>query len=163
MSPELLPRITVAHLRGQRVSITGLCLLLGSLAASGCTSDTAKADNPEPSREPAAEPPAAAPSATLKAASASKGKDVGLCTDLCLKTEPLGCKAQAGCVTSCGEMRTVASRCVPAMDAFMDCARAQDRSSFECSEEGLPSLKEGTCDSEQNQVAACLVSVEAVP
>jgi hypothetical protein len=45
--------------------------------------------------------------------------------------------------------------CNAQLQEFMRCAAAQPAARWEC-DEGTPALKEGTCDSEQAKVAACM-------
>jgi hypothetical protein len=79
------------------------------------------------------------------------------CVEVCQLADSLGCPAQPTCLTSCEEMRVEASRCAGHVDAFLACLARRTPSDFECGDEGLPSIKEAICESEQASLAHCLM------
>jgi hypothetical protein len=136
-------------------------LLLGSviLMATACNKSPTEHDAPVETRPavsavalPATPAPAEAPVPNPSGANSANG---ALCTKLCAISAPLKCKAAAECEQHCKQMLSLPT-CSAEIVQSLNCFAKQPSASFECDENGLPSIKEGLCDAEQAKVASCL-------
>ncbi len=93
---------------------------------------------------------AAASPATARAAG-----DDAVCAATCARTESLHCRNQPTCVARCEEMRATPV-CRAPMQAVLRCFSTLPVSRWECSDDGLPAVKEGECDHEQAAFVRCL-------
>jgi hypothetical protein len=108
-----------------------------------------------PAPRPAAAPPAApARRAPAEVASAAGG-DGDLCATVCARSGPLHCPGVSDCQARCQEMRAL-PRCRGEMSAALHCFASVPLSRWECTDDGLPSVKAGACEPQQAAVAACL-------
>src|SRR5439155_863841 len=101
------------------------------------------ADKPAREAPSAAQPKAAVP-------------DENACIAMCDKVSSLKCSTMAECIKGCGEMRTAMTACSKGLDSFMLCLVQQPVGNFECNDEGVPSVKDGFCDAQQQALASCL-------
>lgn len=77
------------------------------------------------------------------------------CERVCDRTRELGCKNQPGCLANCVMMAQI-KPCAGPFAAFYACLEQQGRDHWECSAEGVPALREGFCESEQEATSRCL-------
>jgi hypothetical protein len=79
------------------------------------------------------------------------------CHDLCGRSRELGCPNASRCPDTCREMLAGAT-CSDALRIALRCFAAQPVSRWECGEEGIANVREGTCDAEQARYARCIAS-----
>lgn len=78
-----------------------------------------------------------------------------LCHELCVASAKLGCKRANGCRSSC-LMMVATKSCGRELNIFFECLKSQPLTSWECVEDGSAAIREGFCDKEQGDFAACL-------
>ncbi len=79
----------------------------------------------------------------------------GVCVATCARSAPLGCREAASCVRRCEELRAVPV-CREKLRGVLRCFAMVPTSRWECGENGLPAVRDGECDVEQAEFAACL-------
>ena len=111
-----------------------------------------------PSGAPAAPPPApGAPS------SSAVPSGVDPCHDLCKKSEELHCAHADSCLVRCRESVEDAP-CADELRVALRCFIRQPVSRWECGDDdGLASVKDGTCDAEQERYARCVTGAPKAP
>jgi hypothetical protein len=77
------------------------------------------------------------------------------CEGICEISHRLKCKNAGECTSSCIAMGSL-EPCTAATAAFYRCLRGHPAEHWECSSEGIASVKDGYCDAEQARAAACL-------
>lgn len=140
------------------------------LAAVGCQpearAEVTAADAPASAERTAASPgprPAAAPGPPVSPATAAPGPArsaratgaAGVCEGLCATSRALGCSHADQCLAACAAMQAQ-ELCSARMQIALACFARQPASAWECGEDGLPSLKEGACDAEQEAYVRCV-------
>jgi hypothetical protein len=76
------------------------------------------------------------------------------CGRICESTKVLACTQHAECQNGCIQAFGTPV-CVAELRRFLSCTENSPATSFECSPEGIPALKDGVCDSEQGAVMGC--------
>ena len=78
------------------------------------------------------------------------------CTRNCLlRAKELQCGHADRCAATCDEVRH-ATACATAMKAFMQCALIQPKQQWECSDDGVPGVRDEFCHPERAGVLDCL-------
>jgi hypothetical protein len=119
--------------------------------------EPAPAAAPEAAAEPAqpidpAKPAAVAPSA--QAPAAPSPATIATCTQICDRTEKLNCGPLEACLAACAAAND-GSVCPKEMSTFMTCALKHPAEHWECSDEGVASIRDGYCDKEQEAFMNC--------
>lgn len=78
-----------------------------------------------------------------------------LCQTLCNNTEPLKCGDKASCTEGCRHMADIPV-CPEKAHGFIACLAREPAAHFECNEAGIPSIKDGFCDKEQQAFVTCV-------
>jgi hypothetical protein len=145
-----------------RVQALGLiALALSLLTTQGCQSGksdgTSKKSESQDVPAPKAIEPEAGPlqkSAEAKALPFLLDELSVSCGRICETTKTLACKRHAECQNGCIQAFGTPA-CVAELRRFLTCTESSPTTSFECSPEGIPILKDGVCDSEQETVMGC--------
>ncbi|WP_437284162.1 hypothetical protein [Sorangium sp. So ce406] len=140
------------------------------LAAAGCQpearAEVTAAHAPASAELTAASPgprPAAAPGPPVSPAAAAPGPArrasatgaAGVCERLCATSQALGCLHADQCLAACAAMQAQAP-CSAEMQVALACFARQPASAWACGEDGVPSVKEGICDAEQEAYVRCV-------
>jgi len=137
----------------------GFCVLGPCLLAWVMSCDTQPAPGPSQSGPP---PQVSAsiqsatpelPPAAAKLATHAPGTDP--CPTVCERSKELRCSAVAECSQRCAESRDLAA-CSSEMSAVLRCITREPVGHWECSEDGLASIKDGYCDGEQAAFMSCM-------
>ncbi len=78
-----------------------------------------------------------------------------LCRELCAASAPLHCPASAECAPHCRQMMSIPA-CRGEMLTTLRCFAKQPVQNWECDSDGLPSIKQGFCDPEQEKFTNCM-------
>jgi hypothetical protein len=105
----------------------------------------------------AGKPVASAPIASAPSVLAAEPMAGNLCAKLCERSAPLHCKAGAECGQHCQQMIAIPA-CRAEMLTSLRCFASQPSQNWECDADGLPSIKEGLCDAEQERYTNCMQS-----
>jgi hypothetical protein len=119
----------------------------------GANAPPATASSPRAGGAPAI---SGAPAASASRVDAGAGYDP--CEELCARSRELACQNASRCPDSCREMLTGAT-CADPLRLALRCFAAQPLSRWECGEDGMANVKDGTCDTEQARYAQCIASV----
>jgi len=85
------------------------------------------------------------------------------CRDLCKKSEELHCAHADSCIAKCRESLEDAP-CADELRVAFRCFIRQPVSRWECGDdEGFASVKDGTCDAEQERYARCVTGAPKGP
>lgn len=76
------------------------------------------------------------------------------CGDICRKTETLGCRNQRLCVDGCVQSFGLPV-CPRELGNFLSCATKEPVERWVCSPDGVPALRDGSCEAEQQAVVDC--------
>ncbi len=99
--------------------------------------------------------PVAASAALVAQSTVAKPGEPDLCRELCAASAPLHCRAAAECAKNCQQMVDTPT-CRSEMLATLRCFAKQPVQVWECDTDGLPSIKAGFCDPEQERFAGCM-------
>jgi hypothetical protein len=122
-----------------------------------CNKPAPSPSNSDPPPQASASTPSATPeppTAAAKPATKTPGADP--CVTVCERSKALKCRAVAECARRCAESRNLAA-CNSEMSAVLQCIIREPAGHWECSEDGLASIKDGYCDAEQAAFMACVV------
>jgi len=127
--------------------------------ATACRKSPTQSDSPPEtpiavSTEPQA-PTAAPAEAPIPSALPTNSANAKLCTRLCAVSAPLKCKAATECEPHCQQMLSLPA-CSSEMLQTLECFANQSSKNWECDTDGLPSIKEGRCDTEQAKFTSCM-------
>jgi hypothetical protein len=135
--------------------------LLSSLALLGvvrlltaCAQDEAHAAS---KAEPAASKAEPAPLAARSAESSiAVGRGIEhACNNICARSRALKCPHVEECLPNCLGMASV-TPCKQQFLAFYECLIDKPSKDWECSEDGVASIRPGLCEREQGDAVACL-------
>lgn len=128
-----------------------------ALVLTGLTSCREKApDEPAPAVTQAALPVAAPATSGVDAAALSApGASDALCVKMCERGLALHCKLDAsGCREAC--QQSLSPPCDGELRASLACVTVEPLAHLECSDEGLPVIRDGYCNAEQTKLMACV-------
>lgn len=119
-------------------------------------------------KDPPAASAAATTSAALSAADAAppaqrpSGPTAGpaieaTCRDICDHSQKLNCKNAAECTPNCIGMATT-TPCSKEVGVLYACLVKQPAPNWECTADGVASIRDGFCDKEQMQTVRCMES-----
>jgi hypothetical protein len=129
----------------------------GALVLTGLTSCREKAPDEAAPAVTQAALPAAAPAASGVDADAlsAPGASDPLCVKMCERGSALHCKVDvSACRDAC--QHSLSPPCDSELRASLTCVTAEPIAHWECSDEGLPVIRDGYCNAEQAKLMACV-------
>jgi len=130
--------------------------------ALGCKGTDSAASPPTPARPEAlpqktAPAPAAPEEAQAEPEEATQPASANPdpCVGICARSASLKCGAGADCLQRCALLQAEPV-CAAELQALSACAVQQPEGHWECTEQGLASVKTGYCKSEQAALARCM-------
>jgi hypothetical protein len=99
--------------------------------------------------------PVAASAGSVAPSAVAEPAQPVLCRELCAASAPLHCRAAAECAQHCQQMMDMAT-CRSEMLITLRCFAKQPVQNWECDSDGLPSIRAGFCDPEQEKFTNCM-------
>jgi hypothetical protein len=128
-----------------------MVLAMGAACDSPSSRDTAA----DVAHSPSVASAVSASAAKAPLAPASAAQPTNPCPTLCERSRTLNCPSQDDCNGVCRGMQDTQA-CSGEMSAVFACMVGEPIQHWECSEDGLPALKDGHCDPQQSALFRCL-------